>query len=76
MLAANGVDRTILVQTRSSPEETWEFLATAAAEPFVAGVVGWVDLTDQAVADALTRLREGAGGERLDPPAITSRQVA
>ncbi|TMD30222.1 MAG: amidohydrolase [Chloroflexi bacterium] len=65
LIEAAGIERTILVQTRSSPEETWEFLATAAAERFVAGVVGWVDLTDQAVAGALARLREGAGGERL-----------
>ena len=31
LLAAAGVDRSILVQTRSSPEETAEFLGIAAA---------------------------------------------
>jgi L-fuconolactonase len=65
LIGAAGIERTVLVQTRSSLEETSEFLGTAAAEPFVAGVVGWVDLTDPAVADAFARLREGAGGERL-----------
>ena len=30
ILVANGVDATVLVQTRSSLEETREFLATAA----------------------------------------------
>ena len=64
-LAATGVERTVLVQTRSSVEETREFLATAAATPFVAGVVGWVDLTPDDVADAIAELRAGPGGEWL-----------
>jgi L-fuconolactonase len=59
------ISRTILVQTRSSTEETEEFLATAAAERFIAGVVGWVDLTDPAVADEIARLRAAPGGDRL-----------
>ena len=65
LLAATGVDATVLVQTRSSLEETREFLATAAATPFIRGVVGWVDLTDPAIGDALADLREGLGGDRL-----------
>jgi L-fuconolactonase len=65
VLQATGVDRTVLVQTRASVEETLEFLATAAATPFVAGVVGWVDLTDSGVADAIAELRAAPGGERL-----------
>ena len=44
-LVANGVSATVLVQTWSSMEETVEFLETAAGTDFVAGVVGWVDLT-------------------------------
>ena len=70
LLQAEGVDRTVLVQTRSSLDETREFLAIADAEPFVAGVVGWVDLTDPGVADVIAGLRAGPGGERLarDPP--------
>ena len=65
LLAATGVDRTVLVQTRASLEETREFLAIAAATTFVAGVVGWVDLTDPAVADAIAELRGAPGGEYL-----------
>lgn len=65
LLAEAGVDRTVLVQTRSSVEETVSFLATAATTPFVAGVVGWVDLTDPGVGEAIGRLRDGAGGGRL-----------
>jgi L-fucono-1,5-lactonase len=65
LLAAAGIDASIVVQTRSSIEETAEFLATAAGEPFVAGVVGWVDLTGPAVPEAISRLRGLPGGERL-----------
>lgn len=64
-LAAAGVDATVLVQTRSSGDETAGFLALAAATPFIRGVVGWVDLTDPAVADAIASLRAGPGGDRL-----------
>ena len=64
LLAPNGVDRTILVQTRSSLDETREFLATAAHHDFIAGVVGWVDLTGDVPAQ-LTRLRDGPGGAKL-----------
>ncbi|MDS0138066.1 MULTISPECIES: amidohydrolase family protein [unclassified Amycolatopsis] len=53
---AAGVHATVLVQTVSSAEETAEFLATAAAEPVIAGVVGWVDLTAADVADRLAAL--------------------
>ncbi|WIX88575.1 amidohydrolase family protein [Amycolatopsis sp. DG1A-15b] len=53
---AAGVHATVLVQTVSSEEETAEFLATAAAEPVIAGVVGWVDLAAPDVADRLAAL--------------------
>jgi L-fuconolactonase len=64
-LAERGVERTVLVQTRSSVEETREFLAIADQIDFVAGVVGWVDLADPAVGDVLAGLRSGPGGRRL-----------
>jgi L-fuconolactonase len=64
-LAATGIDYTVLVQTRSSLDETREFLRTAAATPFVAGVVGWVDLTAPDVAETISWLRQGVGGDRL-----------
>jgi L-fuconolactonase len=56
LLAASGVDKTILVQTISSVEETREFLETAASNEFIAGVVGWIDLTSPSVADDLASL--------------------
>ena len=64
-LTAARVDQTVLVQTLSSDEETRGFLATAADVPWVAGVVGWVDLTSKRVADDLASLRQAPGGDRL-----------
>ena len=64
-LVQNKVDRTVLVQTVSSLEETREFLHTASRTDFIAGVVGWVDLTDPAVVDTIASLRGGSGGDRL-----------
>ncbi len=64
-LAAAGIDRTILVQTIGSLEETREFLTTAAAVPFIGGVIGWVDLTDPGIVGSLDALRGGPGGEWL-----------
>jgi L-fuconolactonase len=60
LLAANDVDATILVQTWHSVDETRDFLATAARTEFVAGVVGWVDLTDPEM--------EGTVGELMGRP--------
>ncbi len=65
LLATEGVDRTVLVQTVSSLDETREFLATAESTDFVAGVVGWVDLADPSVGDTLAGLRSGGGGSYL-----------
>lgn len=64
-LAAANVEATVLVQTRSSLTETEEFLRIAATSPFVRGVVGWVDLTDDRVTEMIARLRASPGGERL-----------
>jgi L-fuconolactonase len=54
---AAGVHATVLVQTVASDEETAEFLATAAVEPVIAGVVGWVDLAAPDLVDRLAALR-------------------
>jgi L-fuconolactonase len=61
-----GVSRTVLVQTVPDVAETEEFLAVADANrDLVAGVVGWVDLTDPALPDTVARLRAGPGGDLL-----------
>ncbi|MBO0811775.1 MAG: amidohydrolase family protein [Microlunatus sp.] len=64
-LASAGIDRTVVVQTITVPEETPELLALAAREPVIAGVVGWVDLTAPDVGDRLAGLQELPGGDRL-----------
>jgi L-fuconolactonase len=64
-LDACGVSFTVLVQTRSSLGETREFLSLAAEVPFIAGIVGWVDLTDPDVDRAIRDLRAVEGGTRL-----------
>jgi L-fuconolactonase len=56
--ATAGVHATVLVQTVSSVAETEEFLDIAAAEPLIAGVAGWVDLTAPDVGDRLAGLAE------------------
>lgn len=65
LLEANGIDASIVVQCRSALEETEEFLRIARENPFVAGVVGWADLTDGALGDTLDRLRALPGGGKL-----------
>ena len=65
LLDEAGVIATILVQTRSSLPETREFLEIAAANDFVAGVVGWVNLTGADVEATLADFRSGPGGEKL-----------
>ena len=65
LLRAAGVDATVLVQTVPSVDETREFLRIAAETPFVAGVVGWVDLTSPDVAATLAELRALPEGRYL-----------
>ncbi|MEU1055920.1 amidohydrolase family protein [Streptomyces sp. NPDC005876] len=62
---AAGVDRTVLVQTVTVPDETPELLALADAHDLIAGVVGWTDLTRPDVAERLAELRALPGGRYL-----------
>ena len=64
-LERNGISRTVLVQTWNNLEETWEFIRLAEAEEFVAGVVGWVDLTDPRLGDTLDALKSSREGRWL-----------
>jgi L-fuconolactonase len=63
--SAADVVGTVLVQTVTGPGETPEMLAIGAADPLVAAVVGWTDLTSPSVADDLARLMSGPGGSYL-----------
>ena len=58
LLAATGVQRTVLVQAADHRADTDAMLAQAHRYPEVAGVVGWVPLQDPAAAaDELDRLQ-------------------
>ncbi|MCH8228975.1 MAG: amidohydrolase family protein [Chloroflexi bacterium] len=53
-----GVDYTVIVQAVSSPDEARWLLELAEDNEFIAGVVGWVDLTDPAVGHTLDELQQ------------------
>ena len=65
LLAPAGVQKKVLVQTWSSLEESYEFLALAEATDFAAGVVAWVDLTAPDVGRTLDDLMAARGGKWL-----------
>ena len=65
LLAQNEVDYTVVVQTVPAVEETKELLSIAENADFVTGVVGWVDLTDPGVGDALSELQDEDNGKWL-----------
>jgi L-fuconolactonase len=62
---AAAIAGTVLVQTVTVADETPELLALAAADPLIAAVVGWADLTAASIADDLARLGSGLGGGYL-----------
>ncbi|WP_030333856.1 amidohydrolase family protein [Micromonospora parva] len=62
---AAGVTATVVVQSIPSVAETVDLLGIAAEDTVIRGVVGWVDLTADDVAERLDRLRSARGGERL-----------
>jgi L-fuconolactonase len=57
LLARAGIDATVLVQVRQSLEETCWMLQLAEENPFIAGVVGWVDLRSANVREELEEFR-------------------
>ncbi|MGW3313242.1 amidohydrolase family protein [Streptomyces sp. NPDC001073] len=60
-----GIGATVVVQTSAVAEETTDLLALAARDEHVRAVVGWTDMTDPGIGEALDRLREGPGGAAL-----------
>ncbi|HWH56523.1 MAG TPA: amidohydrolase family protein [Terriglobales bacterium] len=57
-LDAAGFDACIAVQARQTLEETRWLLALADENPFIAGVIGWVDLRAESVREQLAELSE------------------
>jgi L-fuconolactonase len=58
LLEAHSIDATVLVQAAPTIAETRFMLDTAAATPWVAGVVGWIDFESPSAADDLAELAE------------------
>jgi len=56
LLAQHRIERSVLVQSIASLDETRWFLVLAERHPSIAGVVGWVDLADAKVEDTLDEL--------------------
>ena len=65
LLEESGIDASVLVQTVPDLEETRELLQIAADHEFIAGVVGWVDLTDSHLTHTLAELRSSPNGDYL-----------
>lgn len=65
LLDAEAIDACVFVQCRHDETETEEQLAATLSYPWVAGVVGWVDLAAPDVAERIARLRAMPGGNRL-----------
>ncbi len=57
IIKQHGVTRTVLVQASNSLGETQWLLSLADSYPFIAGVVGWADLTDPGLGDGLDVLK-------------------
>jgi L-fuconolactonase len=62
LLASCEVSATILVQAAPSEAETLFLLDIAKSTPFVAGVVGWVDMEAPDAAERLRVLKKAGGG--------------
>ena len=56
LLRENGVDKTVLVQASNSVAESRWLLQLAEENSFIAGVVGWVDLSASDLADQLREM--------------------
>jgi L-fuconolactonase len=57
-LQATGINYSVFVQTQHNLDENRWALALADANPFLAGVVGWVDLASPACEDQLLAMRQ------------------
>lgn len=59
------IDSTIVVQSADLSPETRELLELASKVPQIRGVVGWIDLQGEDVAQQAAALRGGPGGQLL-----------
>jgi len=57
-LKACGIDRSIIVQTRHELQENRWTLSLCEANPFLAGIVGWVDLASRQCEEQLLEFKD------------------
>lgn len=67
LLAAAGIEGTILVQAAPTVAETKFMLGLASEEPFIRGVVGWVDFEDPSAPEDIARLSKQSALVGLRP---------
>lgn len=67
LLAEAGIDQTILVQAADTVAETEFMLSLAGETPFVAGVVGWVDMEAPHAIATLERLAKNPHFKGIRP---------
>ncbi|MFC3798641.1 amidohydrolase family protein [Cohnella sp. GCM10012308] len=67
LMSECGIDATIAVQAAPSVEETRYLLRLSDSEPTLAGVVGWLDLTDPQMEREFVKLREHASFVGIRP---------
>ncbi len=67
LLAEANIDRTILVQAADTLAETEFMLSLADETPFIAGVVGWVDMAAPDAVATLERLAQNAHFKGIRP---------
>lgn len=67
LLQANAVSQTVLIQAAASEAETDYLLTLATGHDWIAGVVGWVDLSDPAAVASLKCWRHNAKFKGLRP---------
>ena len=65
LLNEEGLDVSIFVQCRHDENETAEQLALTLIHPWIAGIVGWVDLEAPNISERIARLQSLPGGSRL-----------
>ncbi len=67
LLSAAGIEGTILVQAAPTVAETEFMLGLAHDEPFIRGVVGWVDFEDPSAPENIARLSKQSALVGLRP---------
>ena len=67
LLAAAGIEGTILVQAAPTVAETEFMLGLASEEPFIRGVVGWVDFENPSAPEDIARLSKQSALVGLRP---------